>query len=181
MNKIGYFIAGATVGALTTYIVLKTKYEREYYEEIEEDEYEDEGFEEQETPDPMFNVKPDLSEFAAKLAQNGYTQSEETEDEEPEEEEEEAYMSDKPYIISPDDFDELDDYDAASLTYYADGILTDEDDNIIEDVDDIVGEDSLHAFGEFEEDAVYVRNDTLKCDYEILRVDDVYDPPVEEE
>ncbi len=77
--------------------------------------------------------------------------------------------SETPYVISPDDFGEYDDYNTISLLYFADEILTDDDYSIIENVNDIVGIDSLGTFGEYEDDAVHVRNDRLKCDYEILK------------
>ena len=35
-------------------------------------------------------------------------------------------------------------------------------------MDNVVGLESLTHFGEFEDDSVFVRNDRLKCDYEIL-------------
>ena len=73
-----------------------------------------------------------------------------------------------PYVISPDDFDDNDDYEVVSLVYYSDGVLADEDDNVIEDVEGMVGEDSLNHFGEYEDDSVFVRNDERKTDYEIL-------------
>ena len=53
--------------------------------------------------------------------------------------------------------------------------MTDEDDEEVDDVDEIVGEESLNHIGDYEEDVVHVRNDRLKCDYEILRDDRVYD------
>lgn len=75
----------------------------------------------------------------------------------------------KPYVITPEEFDEIEGYSLISLTYYADGILADDDDNLVDDVDNVVGVESLNHFGEFEDDAVHVRNDRLRCDYEILR------------
>ena len=42
-------------------------------------------------------------------------------------------------------------------------------DDIVDNVDDVVGVDSLTHFGEYEEDSVFVRNDLLQTDYEILR------------
>ena len=76
----------------------------------------------------------------------------------------------KPYVISPDEFGEMEDedYDKVSFTYYADGVLADEYDEIVENIDEIIGEESLTHFGEYEDDSVFVRNDKLKCDYEIL-------------
>jgi len=71
-------------------------------------------------------------------------------------------------VISPDSFGEMDDYNRISLTYYADGVLADEDDEVVDDVDATVGSDALNHFGEYEDDSVFVRNDSRKCDYEIL-------------
>ena len=82
-----------------------------------------------------------------------------------------------PYVISPDEFSENEDYETESLTYYSDGILADDRDNII-DIDMVVGRESLNHFGEYEDDSVFVRNEELKTDYEILldtrRYSDIY-------
>ena len=68
-----------------------------------------------------------------------------------------------------------------SLRYYGDKVLTDEDDVIITNVDEIIGEDSLTHFGEYEDDSVFVRNDEMKADYEILldlrKYYDINEPP----
>lgn len=72
-----------------------------------------------------------------------------------------------PYVISPEEFDELEGYTPISLTYFADGVLADDVGIIIDDAEEIVG-DGLSRFGEYAEDAVYVRNDAKRCDYEIL-------------
>ncbi len=77
--------------------------------------------------------------------------------------------SEHPYIISPDFFGEYEDYEPITLIYYADGILADEDGDVIDDVNEVVGLDSLSHFGEYEDDTVFIRNDILKCDYEVLR------------
>ena len=60
-------------------------------------------------------------------------------------------------------------YETESLTYYSDGVLTDEYDNPIEDIERLVGSDALTHFGEYEDDSVFVRNDDLKTDFEILK------------
>lgn len=77
-------------------------------------------------------------------------------------------MSNKPYVISPEEFGEGEEYEKISLTYYADQVLADENDELVEDVEGAVGFESLTHFGEYEDDSVFVRNDRLKCDYEIL-------------
>lgn len=73
----------------------------------------------------------------------------------------------RPYTIDPSEYGDLD-YTLVSLIYYEDGVLTYEDDQVIKNVDEMVGRDSLTQFGVFEEDAVYVRNDELRKDFEIL-------------
>lgn len=73
-----------------------------------------------------------------------------------------------PYVISPDDFNELEGFTPVSLTYFADEVLADERGVIVENPEELIG-DGLQHFGEYEDDSVFVRNELLKCDYEILR------------
>lgn len=80
----------------------------------------------------------------------------------------ENLTKDIPYVISPQDFNESP-YEAQTLFYYADGVLSDDDYNYIGDVFGNIGPDALDKFGMYEEDCVYVRNDRLKIDYEILK------------
>lgn len=75
----------------------------------------------------------------------------------------------RPYIITPEEFSENFEYDTVDITYFADGVLTDENNEPIEDVENTIGKDAVRHFGEYEPDSVYVRNERLKCDYEILR------------
>lgn len=77
----------------------------------------------------------------------------------------------RPYVISPEVFGDEYDYDLYVYTYYADGVVTDEGDEPIEkeELDELIGLDSLNTFGQYEEDAIYVRNEGLKIDYEILK------------
>lgn len=76
----------------------------------------------------------------------------------------------RPHIIPLEEFDTFG-YDTATLTYYSDGVLADEWDRVIKNADEIVGDDFEEHFGDDNDDgdAVYVRNDELKIDYEILR------------
>ena len=37
-----------------------------------------------------------------------------------------------------------------------------------DEIEETIGKSSLTRFGEYEPDSVFVRNDRLKCDYEIL-------------
>ena len=75
----------------------------------------------------------------------------------------------RPYVIDEEDVGMLPDYEQITLTYYADGKLADEEDDIVENQDFIVGTEWRERFEKYDEDMVVVRNDALKCDYEISR------------
>lgn len=87
----------------------------------------------------------------------------------------EDMMFKPPYVISPYDFGELDDYNQVELTYYLDGILEDEDYHIVTDADELIGPDALNTFGEYEDDSVFVRNERLCTDFQILKDYRTYD------
>lgn len=159
------FILGAVLGASVAWYFTKKKYE----EILQEDEViltpkeETSDKEEPKVAGVGAMSKPDLAEYSSMLRRYnraGYT---EVEKEERKPEEKPA-----PYVISPDEFGGIEEYEKISLSYYADGILADDDDEAMENADEIVGLDSLTHFGEFEDDSVFVRNDAMKCDYEIL-------------
>ena len=114
------------------------------------------------------NNKPDIVEYAKILSETGYTNYAERQDKK-EKKGVEPVEDERPYVISPDEFGEKDGYENVTLTYYADGVLTDYFDNVISNVDEVVGFDSLDHFGEYEDDVVFVRNEKMETDYEILR------------
>lgn len=179
------FIFGAAIGSVVTWQYTKKKYEQIAQEEIDSvketfsklkaknKDNESEKNNNVRTIVEKAKDKPSIMEYAAWLRKQGYTNYSDTDSlsEDPnasEEEVDENMTNDKPYIISPDEFGEYYDYDTISLTYYADQVLVDEDDEIVEDIEGTVGFESLNAFGMYEDDSVFVRNDRLKCDYEIL-------------
>lgn len=83
-------------------------------------------------------------------------------------------MVNRPYLIDPDDFGDQGDYELLQFTYYADGILADVADNIVEYPDELVGTENIEMFNNDEIFAIYVRNDTKMCDYEITRETQTY-------
>lgn len=171
------FILGAAIGSILTWKGVEAYYAQLAQEEINsvKEKFatrvpEDISSE----PDPNETSKPEekheVSKYAKILSEEGYvdysTKSvtvEELTDTSPEREDA------RPYVISPGEFREIDEYDVISLSYYADNILADENDVIVEDVEGTVGFESLSHFGEYEDDSVFVRNDRLKVDYEILK------------
>lgn len=79
----------------------------------------------------------------------------------------------QPFVISKEEFNagELD-FDQTTITYYAaDDTLVDEREKVIEDVELAVGEDNLKRFGQGSGDnnVLYVRNEKLELDFEILK------------
>lgn len=163
LTNILVFAAGAAIGSVVTWKLVKTKYEQIAQEEIDSVK---EVFARRASTE-----KPSLDEYISKLNDQGYNTTDgatTAPDEYEEEEETESMVDDMAYVIAPDEFGEFDDYETISLTYYADEVLADDMDDPIDDTVEIVGPDALMRFGEYEEDAVYVRNDKLKTDYEIL-------------
>lgn len=171
-SKILWFTAGAAIGVAVTHKYFKTKYERIAQEEIDSVKR---AFSEPQQSEPTEGSTendgasaPDPEEVAAYntiVTQQGYANSNTP----VKSVGKEVEGVSRPYVISPADFDTEDDYEAYSLTYYEDGVLADEQNNPIENVDEMVGLDSLNHFGEYEDDAVHVRNDAMQCDFEILR------------
>lgn len=177
------FIAGIGIGSAATWYFLKTKYEKIAQEEIDsvkkafsnKTEKKEDEIDKNKIAEFARN-KPSVNEYAKKLSKEGYTdyskvesKGESTENPTiPSEPEIEEDKTDKPYVISPDEFGEFYDYTQISLTFFSDHILTDENYEVVDDIDELVGVESLNHFGEYEDDSVFVRNDRLKVDYEIL-------------
>jgi hypothetical protein len=167
------FIFGAAVGSVVTWQYIKKKYEQIAQEEIDSVKETFSKLNDSEKNNNAGTIverikdKPSVVEYAAKLRKQGYTNYSNT-NSFSEEEVDENMINDKPYVISPDEVGEFYDYDIISLTYYADHVLVDEDDELVEDIEETVGFESLNTFGEYEDDSVFVRNDRLKCYYEIL-------------
>lgn len=171
------FVVGAAIGSIVTWRYIDKKYEQIAQEEIdsvkevfakrEQDSAENDDV----IREKAFNAKekPNIVEYTTKLQEQGYTNYADIEPETNKEEVDEESMDiGTPYVIPPEEFGDFDDYEKIGLTYYADQVLTDDDDELVEDIEDTVGFDSLTHFGEYEDDSVFVRNDRLKCDYEIL-------------
>lgn len=81
--------------------------------------------------------------------------------------------ADRPYVISARQFvDENQDYEKITLNYFdKDDVLMDEDREQIDMVEDVIGEGSLSKFGSKggPSNLVYVRNEKLEIDYEVIK------------
>lgn len=168
------FSVGAAVGAVSTWILLKKRYEQIVKEEIESvkkaysslDYVEDVDF------DAIDITTEDVAEYEhlTELYNNSENKTEkgETEDDIPDAE-----------VIDPLEFGEDEEYEQITLMFYADGSLTThDDDTLIEDPLDYVGIDFENHFGEYDEDVMYVKNNTFKTYFEIIKEEHRYSDPV---
>lgn len=181
------FAAGAAIGSAVTYKFVKKKYERIAQEEIDsvketfsdwgdwrintdDDEEVAEEFKNQIDWDALEDLDEDDEDEATDEKQYGAIVANYTNEKGGVEE-----MAKEPYVISPYDFGEMDGYNEVELTYYADEILEDDEYNIITDVEKLIGKKALTTFGEYEDDSVFVRNEHLKTDFQILKDYRTYD------
>ena len=178
MSKIAnlfIFIAGAAIGSVITYKLTVQKYDHLVQEEIASVKaaFSDKEKTTRTAENRRTRRKADINGYADEITKNGYVNYSDRSKKDVKDTMIKN-MDDIPYTISPDEYGELSDYEQISLTYYADGVLADDSDEVVEDIEETVGRDSLSHFGEYENDAVFVRNDRLKADYEILRDERTY-------
>ena len=151
------FAIGAVIGSVASWHLAKKKFEREKEEEIQsvKDSFRNKASndisvistENHEIEAEVTEINPVYKSITDKY--NG------------------SNATDSTYVISPEELGEHEDYKIVSLTYFECGTLAD-DCGTIYDPDETVGEEALSSFGEYEDDAVHVRNEALKTDYEIL-------------
>ena len=80
-------------------------------------------------------------------------------------------IPEEPFEITLDEFEEFDPYfEKVMLSYYEDGVLTDDRDEIVDDIDRAIGNENFSKFLDNDMDSIYIRNPKLSIDYEIDRV-----------
>ena len=184
MKNLLYFVAGAAIGSVVTWKLIEKKYKDLADEEIES------------VIETFKNRKPritkdEVKETVEKVINKWKEPKETVEDivtterysieneEEIDEDDESNYTVNvdnddeviTPYVITPEEFGEYNEYGTKTLTYYADNVLTDEIDNPItsDEMITMIGPDALDHFREYEDDSVYVRDEMNEMDYEILK------------
>lgn len=164
------FAAGATIGSVVTWKLIKKKYERIAQEEIDSvvEEFSKRQKKSVELAEKALDfveevkeeVKVDKQDQENLVKELGYVSSSE-------DVKKRHVKNPTIYVIPPEIVGDCD-YEIVSLTYYKDGVLAYDDGEVINNVDEIVDSNSLTHFGEYEDDSVFVRNITLETDYEIL-------------
>lgn len=169
MNKaIGYGIAaiiGAAIGVAGTSKYFHDKYEKAYQEDIKSVRELHAGKAEKAAP---AKVEPEVK--PAQVHEALIEQLKQYTTDEPDVIRKNIDSKPKPYVIGPDDYGEIAEYDQVTLYYYRDKVVATEEDRKMsdEEIDCTIGKESLKHFGEYEEDRIYVRNDFRKEDYEVL-------------
>lgn len=181
------FAIGTAVGSVASMKYFKTKYERIADEEIESVK---KSITQLIKNSDILNKKLDgnpknnsnsasddtkgketLNKVVSKLDYTSFSKSatkEEVKDDKPE--------GDLPYIIPPEQVGE-DDYECNTYTLYSDGVLTDELNDVVEEEDlaYLIGSrDVFKHIDDYGNGAVYVRNDFLETDFEIIRCLEAY-------
>ena len=174
LSSIFIFAAGAAIGSVVTWKLLEKKI-NDKYEQMYQDEvaamkalYEPEQSANSEPiNDDTCNTEPAKVDTKEKEAYVDFLEKSNYVRYSNSKEKEVASMK-KPYVIPPEELGETG-YETVTLTYYDDGVLTyAEDDDVMYEIDEVVGYESLQHFGDYENDAVHVRNDNLEKDYEVL-------------
>lgn len=169
------FVLGAAAGSLVTWKILEKKYQKIAQEEIDsvkevymkrnaaltnEVKKAHQYFEtNNDSEQAAVKKTPVQEEYVRIVKEQGYSHEDQsTED-----------ICDA-HVISPDEFGELDEYNTESLTYFnKDKVLWwDNRSKIVKNPAELLGPKALDSFGEYEDDSVFVRNDELKIDFEVL-------------
>lgn len=182
LSNILIFAAGAAIGSVVTWKLLETKYNNLIQEEVDSVKeelakyYGHTSVKKEEGPEGEPDSDMSLDEYAEKVLENSYGPVHVDYAKVLQKDTEVSDEMEKPYVITSEAFGELYDYEVITLNHYADCVLTDDQDEIIDNPEEIVGDDYIECFGTNEDDpdTVYVRNDRLRCDYEILLNSDSY-------
>ena len=190
MKKGFIFLGGLITGAVITYFTMKNKCEEYIQKEIKEvkdelhnrhNDVENEVIDVEETEE-VKDTEDDGTEEVKDTEDaenhqeyndiiNEYAPSNEVEISEIEREDDPRCA----HIVTPEDFGSIEGYDYDSLYWHPNNVVTNNTDTESihpDELYNLVGmswsEIESH-FGEYEDDTVFVRNNDLKCDYEILR------------
>ena len=186
MKGLFIFAAGVVAGAVAGAYLVKDKVMADAKQEIEEvreyykskkESKKEETVEEQ----PVEEEVKEEKEYKTIVENSGYVNYNK-----PEQVAQHSVLEDEPYSIDPEEFGDKEEegWDTMTLTYFADGVLVDDVDEIVDQPDVVVGLDNLKIFEEFPDaTCVYVRNETWRTDFEILKDDwkwsDLQEPQVE--
>lgn len=169
LSSVIIFCGGVFIGGFLTWDFFKTKYEKIADEEIASVK---ETFEHREPrPDKNYKVEEELKgndAYVNIIDSNSYRNYSNTTIETDKKGGTADMELNRPYVITPEQYEDNVNYTKVSLTWYSDEVLEDDWGNVL-DPDDVIGRDALTTFGQYEDDSVFVRDDDEQVDYEVLR------------
>lgn len=175
LSKIVIFAVGTMVGSAVTCKVLTDKYEQQVREDVESVKrefskmYQDADNETVAKDEESDDDSEEDQDTTNRVAYSSIIKSMNYSNDSNNEEKEDDDDMDKPYVIPPEDFGECD-YALISFSYYQDGVVKNDKGKIVANTDELIGKDFASHFGEYEDDSVFVRNDRIRTDFEILKV-----------
>ena len=193
MREVLIFVSGVTIGGFLGYKIIEKKYNDKLETEVNRriDEYVLNNKKEERHTEPMKIKKENIAD---KINYNNvtknYISSEDNEEKEETKEEDDGkedepevndYISDDssrdPYEITEEEYDDTsNEFEKESLYYYRGNYtLVDDSDNVVdtEDADILLGSDWLDLMMN-ENGIIYIRNEKVKTDYEIVVNSGVY-------
>lgn len=165
-------VTGFILGGLLTYLYLKSDSEKsEVYVPKEEREKKEAAPDKEPTLERSDiskdeNLDDPTLKYIKAVREKSYSQSYNESVELPKDE----VKDEKPYVISPEQCQELPGYNFFTLKYFNDGYLVDESGEQLDDPENVVGNEFMNHFDEYEEDTVYIRNDRLQSDFMIVHL-----------
>lgn len=164
------FAGGAIIGSLISWHYTKKKYEeiskseiatmREVYRKKNEDL----AIKARVKPDPEYLVN-EIEREKDRIKYNEIVEKEEYSTES----DEDDFDNDGISFIDDEEYLSMNGYDKINLVLYQDDILAEELDDEIVLVEDTIGQEAVDNLKEYLPEAVYVRNDKTKTEYEVTR------------
>ena len=181
-NTILLFFAGVGVGYGACYLVMKARFEKVLDERVDainqafDKEMKELGLEVVPVESPDKKPSTDTKIFRSEIKKHNYDSFYEAR-EKVEEEVEEKDENDggpkeggfvEPYIITAQQFATDGILDKVTLTYYINADLVCEEEEAVDDPEAVIGTEFTDHFHDDEEGVVYVRNEKLGTDYEVI-------------
>ena len=174
MNKFLIFVSGVAIGVGVSWIYHKNKYEQLVEEEVESiREHMDGDKKAKERHSDYRKDKEEQGPEDGKQAAKAYNNIIKDNAYDPMEPEKDIF------VVTPEDFASIPGYDADSLYYHDNDIISNDDNVEVDNVEELLGMTILEVrahFGEYDENTVYIRNALLHTDYEVLRNLDDFEP-----
>ena len=174
LKKVFIFATGLVIGSVATYKFVSEKekarsnaeiadmeayYKKLYGKDIEEEDSEETVDVDEEEPDTEEETIEDVENNKKEYKEMAKT-----------------YSIESPCVIEPGEFGEVDYYEQVYLTYYSNGVITNDiSGDVVTDIDELIGVGSLDDIGKYEDDILHVRNDELEIYFEITAVDDKFE------